>query len=246
MAESVRTRELTILPSMCDSGARLGIPEAFALCMDLAGLHAEELGNGIRAMMDRGLFWAAVKTRLEFYRRPGLMERVSASTWPEPPGRLRQNRDYRIATPAGEVLAAGKTEWTILDTENGGMHPIRENIYDPGLIFSTEEASPAPFHRFHTRWEDVPVFRRYTVRSTDIDMGRHMNNAAYARMLAGEFSTEQRERRDPASVELHYRCACYEGDELLLQKHAAPDGALELRVSCPQEKTIALARIVYG
>ena len=40
-------RPLTILPSMCDATAKLGVPNAFALFMDLATEHAERLGIGM-------------------------------------------------------------------------------------------------------------------------------------------------------------------------------------------------------
>lgn len=233
--------ELTILASQCDSTARLGIPQTFALCMDLAGEHADALGNGVRAMMDRGLFWVAVKTKLRFFRRPGLTESVTASTWPEPPGRMRGNRDYLLAA-GGETLVAGKTEWTILDIRDGGLRSPREGIYDPALEFCAEECCPASYHRFLGAF-DAPPFAEYIVRSTDIDMGGHMNNAQYVRMLAGLFSAAEWNAMDPKEVEVHYRAQCYEGSTLLLQRRTAEDGALELRAAPEGGATVLLARI---
>ena len=235
---AVYDRETTVVLSRCDNGLRLGIPQTFQLCMDLAGAHAEELGNGVPAMLDRGLFWVAVKTRLRFFRRPGLLERVVARTWPEPPGRMRQDRDY-LVTAGEEVLIAGKTEWTILDTKKGGLHPPGEDIYPAGMEFCREKALPEPFHRFLTPFPEKP-FARYTVRSTDIDAGGHMNNAQYARMVADLFSVEEWTALDPAALELHYRAPCYEGDTLLLRRHESGDG-LELQAALEDGKVILLA-----
>ena len=240
--ENRLAKELTIVSSRCDSTARLSVPGAFDLCIDLAGEHAEALGNGIGSMMERGLFWVAVKTKLRFVRRPRIMERVTLETWPEPPGRMKQNRSYRM-TAEGETLLTGKTEWTVLDTGAGGLHSPRDGIYAPALEFCAEQSCPAPFHRFRDDFADAP-FARYTVRSTDIDMGKHMNNVAYVRMLAGLFPTEEWNAMDPREAELHYRSQCHEGDELLLQKRTAPDGALEIRAALADGTTILLARIV--
>ena len=235
-----------VFASDCDSTARLGVPETFALFMDIAGQHAQELGNGLFTMMDRGLFWAAVKTRVRFFRRPQMLEEVEAATWPEPPGRLRQNRDYALRSPGGEILAAGKTEWTILDRDRGGLCPIREGIYPPGMEFSREQALPEPFHRFTGHFE-APPFATYTVRSTDIDMGRHMNNVAYVRMLAGLFSVPQRESREVRELEIHYRSACYEGERLELRQREPEAGILEFSAAAAGDgRTVVLARILLA
>ncbi|MBR1497805.1 MAG: hypothetical protein IJ617_09285 [Oscillospiraceae bacterium] len=234
-------KNLPIDFSRCDSGGKLGIPQAFALCMDLAGEHAEALGNGVGAMMERGLFWVAVKTVLRFFRRPALLETVTAETWPEAPGRMRGDRDY-VLRAGEELLLCGKTEWTILNTRDGGLWSPRNGIYAPGMEFSTDRCCPEPYHRFTDAapWEP---FAEYTVCSTDIDMGGHMNNAAYARMLAGLFSTAQRRALAPREVEIHYRAACYEGDRLSVERRQLGN-TLELRV-ISGGAVAALARISF-
>lgn len=81
------------------------------------------------------------------------------------------------------------------------------------------------------------------MRSTDIDLGGHMNNAAYVRAFAGAFSSEERKALRVHETEAAFRAPCYEGDTLRLQRRSA-DGALELRASLPDGKTILLARVI--
>ncbi|MBR1659529.1 MAG: hypothetical protein IJ705_04360 [Oscillospiraceae bacterium] len=240
MTEPILKKELTITASQCDHTMRLGVPQSFELCMDLAGEHAEALGNGIVSMMERGLFWVAVKTRLRLFRRPGILETVQAETWPEAPGRLRGDRDY-VLRSGGETLLAAKTEWTILNTESGGLWSPREGIYAPEMKFCAERCCPEPYHRF-TEQEGWAPFADYTVRSTDIDMGGHMNNAAYVRMLAGLFSTQERSARELREAEVHYRASCYEGETLRIERRDV-GGALEMRASV-EERLVLLARFI--
>jgi acyl-ACP thioesterase len=83
------------------------------------------------------------------------------------------------------------------------------------------------------------------VRSTDIDLGGHMNNAAYVRALAALFSCGQWQDMEMRELEIAYRAPCFEGDTLCWQKRE--DGSvLTLRAALPEGKTIALARIVRG
>ena len=106
---------------------------------------------GIGALGERGLFWLTVRTRVRFFRRPRMLERVRLSTWPEPTGKLRADRDYLLER-GGETLAAGKTEWTVLETETGRLHPMAD-VFSPDFDFWPETVWPEPF----TRMPDAPM-----------------------------------------------------------------------------------------
>ena len=230
-----------ILPSVCDSAAQLSVPDTFALFMDLAAIHAEILHFDTPTLMKQGLFWLTVRTRVRFHRRPRMAERVTLATWPEQPGKLRTDRDY-VVEQNGERLIEGKTEWTILEMESGRLHPM-EGIFPPDFTFYPDAVWPEPF----TRMKDEPMeeFARYTVRSTDIDLGGHMNNAAYVRALAGAFSCDEWQKLNIRELEIAFRAPCYEGDTLVWQKRADGD-TLSLRAALPDGKTIVLARVVTG
>lgn len=233
------TKELTILPSLCDSRALLGVPAAFALFMDVATEHACLLGCGLDTLGGRGLFWLAVRTRVRFHRRPAMFEKTVLTTWPEPPKRLRAERNY-VLSQDGQQLVTGRTEWTLLEQDTGRLHPVAD-VFAPGQDFRTEPVWNEPFERMAN--EPLEEFARYTVRSTDIDLGGHMNNAAYIRALASVFSDEAWQGLGIYELEIAYRAPCYEGDTLCWQKRERP-GGFSLRAALPDGKTIALAHIL--
>ena len=235
------TVDRMIPPSVCDSTGALGIPGAFTLFMDLATEHACLLDCGLDVLGPRGLFWLTVRTHVKFFRRPKMYERVSLSTWTEPPGKLRVNRCYAVEDSGGR-LVAGKTEWTILDQTTGRLDPMA-NVYAPDPALLPASVWDEPFTRLPD--EALDEFARYTVRSTDIDLGGHMNNAAYLRALASLFSCEVWQGMHIREAEIAYRAACYEGDTLCWQKRE-DGGALTLRAALPDGKTIALIRLVTG
>ena len=228
-----------ILPSMADAGGRLGIPNTFGLFMDIASIHAGLLGCGLNAMSRRGLFWLTVKTQIVFFDRPMVMERVSARTWPESPGKIRCNRSYELRR-GEEILVAGKTEWAVMDLRTKQLSPLSE-IYPSELSFDLPLAVPDPYARIRDTEDDWQPFADYRVRSTDIDLGGHMNNAAYPRALFGAFSTEELEAMQARSIDLIFRAPCYEGEELTFYKKES-EGVTDLRVARGDE-TVLLARI---
>jgi acyl-ACP thioesterase len=237
--DQVFERPQLIEPSLADASGRLGVHDAFALFMDLASEHAAMLGSGVNDMARRGLFWLTVKTHITFFERPRLMERVSARTWPEAPGKVRCNRSYQLRR-GDQVLLAGKTEWAVIGMETKQLTPL-EGIYPDELGFDEPSAYPGPFARILDGGEGWEGFAAYRVRSTDIDLGGHMNNAAYVRALLGAFSTEALHAMPIGKMDVVFRSPCYEGDQLEFQKRAAETG-LDLRI-LKDGATALLARI---
>lgn len=231
------TRDIMITTGMCDSAARLSPEGAFELCMDIATQHAADLGMGVGFLMRRQLFWLAVRTKIRFLCRPSMEDTVTLSTWPERPRRLRCNRSYRL-TRGGEVMFEGRTEWAILNTQTSALLPGEEIFPDdfsyPDGVFD------APFARVRDNFDGIESYAFYTVRSTDIDLGGHMNNAAYIRALMGTFSTSQLSAMELQELDVRYVSPSYEGERLSFQRRDTDTG-YEIRVSAGDRTVLLIA-----
>ena len=90
-------------------------------------------------------------------------------------------------------------------------------------------------------FDGINPYAQYTVRSTDIDVGGHMNNAAYLKALFGTFSCKELAEKNIRSVDALFRAPCFEGDELLWQRAETAEG-FQIRATC-KGKTVFLAAI---
>ena len=224
-------RRTTVALSTADASGRLGYPGIFMVFQDLAAAHAEQLGWGFEALAARNLFWLTVKTQVQVIERPKLCSHVILRTWPEAPEPVRCYRSYQVCDPAGAVMIAGKTEWALYNTAKGRIVPIAE-LYTKDSMDFEPTACPEPFLRIPDRFAPQDEFARYVVRSTDIDVGGHMNNGAYPAALFASFSNAQIAAMDIKRIDLVFRSPCFEGDELTLQKKEAADGSgLDLRMA---------------
>lgn len=237
--QQIFERETLIPPSACDFDGRLSYAGAFALFMDLATEHAQRLGVGLAVMREKKRFWLTVKTKIVFHERPAISEAVRLLTWPEKPGPLRFNRSYELRR-GEELLLSGRTEWAVMNTETGALAPSAD-IMPEGLAYGRGPAVSEGYARVPDRFSEAEDFAAYTVRSIDIDLGGHMNNAAYPRALFGAFSTEELKEREIRSVDLIFRAPCFEGDQLRFYKKEG-EGVLDLRMARGEE-TVLLARI---
>ena len=229
----------TIVPiSLCDRNGVLTVSGCGILFMEIALQHTEILKNGMSALIPQNKFWVTVKTKMEFNFFPRLTQPITVETYPEKPKKLRCMRHYLIKQN-GKTAVAAKTQWVIMNTKTGKIENP-EGIYPPDLEFPEVSAVKTDFSAINADFPTEP-FKTYTVKSTDIDAGRHMNNVAYIKAIESLFSSEEREGFIPASFEIIYKHPCFENDVIEFRKSNTKNGiCLNASVN---GTTIALALI---
>lgn len=243
--ESIFERDLIVTPDYCDASGALSPLAAFTIFQGIAAQHAEALGVGSAAMTKKGEFWLTVHTRVDLFARAYLMDELSVRTWAESCSE-RDVRTYRSYTLSrGEtVIARGKTEWAILGPEKKVIR-FGDSGFPKDYPFPAESAIPEKLQRFHEKFEDTDLFSYYAVRPTDIDLGRHMNNVAYVRLLLDCFSAKELSSGQIRSVELHYSTPCFEGEELTVYKKLSDDGTCRIAIVKPDGKTASQSCVTF-
>ncbi len=236
--QSVYEQSRFLGPSVCDASGHLSYPGAFGLFQDMAAAHAELLGVGFEDMAARKYFWLTVKTKIVFLKRPKIDETVLLRSWPEKPGAIRCHRSYELLRE-GELCLCGRTEWAVTDIASHSLIPPAA-LFPAGLEYPPA-ACGEPFARVAQRAEDYVPCGEYRVRSTDIDVGGHMNNAAYLHAVFGALTSAEIAAREIRTVDAVFRAPCFEGETLGVQRREG-EGCLDLRL-CRGEESVFLARL---
>ncbi|MBQ2865876.1 MAG: hypothetical protein IJE90_05095 [Clostridia bacterium] len=237
--ECIFEKETVIPLSLCDNCGRLSVHNVFTVFMDLAAEHAELIEVGADRLAQRGMFWLTVRTKVHINSRPLMMSRVQAETWPEAPGRIRCNRHYSLRD-AEQVYAEGVTEWAVIDVNTGKLCKASD-IYRADTVYSQRKAEVKPFEKISEDFESARYLGSHTVNSADIDLGQHMNNAAYVRAMMGFIPCRELEELDITDAEVVFRAPCYEGNELSVYRRDF-DGGFDLGMLLPDGKAVCLAR----
>lgn len=235
-------REQLIHTSMCDNTSKLGIPNIFSLFMDLACEHGAQINLGADDLAKKDLIWLTVRTKIEILRRPEMQSTVIAESWPEKPGSIRCNRYYKLSDEDG-VLVTGKSEWAMLNIKTGRLSKIAD-AYPAHLDHCPDTVCAEPFSNISKDFSNNEILENYTVRSTDIDLAQHMNNAAYLKMVFGAFSCKELEQMNIKGVEISFRSPCFEGDNLILRQRKADNG-IEIGIFRPDDTLAATVKIIY-
>ena len=115
-----------------------------------------------------------------------------------------------------------------------------EGLFDPETVFSGELLLPDPYARFRHDFADEDCACTHVVRASDIDVGRHMNNVAYLRMLMDSFSVAEQERMRITEMEILFCMPCFEGEALDVLRRKTEYG-YEFGVRRPDGRYAALA-----
>ncbi len=234
-------KELLILTSHCDNTSHLSIPTIFSLFQDLASEHGTRMKVGFEQLSEKGLFWLTARTKIHIENRPSMMDLVTLKTWPEKPGRVRCNRYYQIFL-GDQLLITGKTEWAVIHLESGRLQKLTE-VYPEDMEHCPDIALEEPYTKIPEDFTDCQILGTYKVRSTDIDMGQHMNNAAYPRVIFGSFSCQQIADMNIHDAEIAFRSPCFEGEELTLYQRPAENGALDIGLFHSDGRIAAACRL---
>ncbi len=237
---SIYERKATIPLSLCDNTGKLSIYNVFTLFMDIATEHAEELKLSSDDLGDE-LFWITVRTKVKIEKRPSMNDIVTLKTWPEKPSRVRANRHYVISGENG-VLINGKSEWTVVNTTTGKLCRVEE-LYGEDFEFCDDVCIKEKYSRINDDFSNAKEVEKYTVRSTDIDLVQHMNNAAYIRTLIGAISTKDLENSPIAEIEIAYKAQSYEGETLTIMQREV-DGCVDYGMIKDDGTTCATIRMV--
>lgn len=239
------TRDMKILPSMCDADSRLGIAAAMDIFQDTATLHADHFDIGPAGMNRRNCFWVITKTRIHINRMPEMMEDVQANTWIQAAERASCERDYSISK-GDEQLVYGRSIWAVISRETGKL--VHMNELYPEVDFNVAPPDNRLFLRLSKKLDDAEEIGSYTVRSGDIDLGGHMNNVNYVRAMLGCFTSDELKEMNISEVEVNFISQTYENESLkFICRKKESDGGLHniLEIAAVNEegKTVFTASI---
>jgi acyl-CoA thioesterase FadM len=189
---------------------------------DAAAEHAGLLGVGMSQLHERGLTWVLSRLRLEAERYPGPGETVTVRTWPSTRDALTSFREFEVLDAAGAPAARATTSWVVIDLAR--RRPLRLAGLLPEYPLSGRRAIEDAFAPLPAG-EGEALEERFTVRRSDLDVNRHVNNAVYVRWALDAAPPEIAETARLASLEASFRAEARAGDGVVVR--CAPEPGAE-------------------
>ena len=173
--EPIYAKEYEVSPVAVDACGRLKASRILAFLQDVAGDHSALLGTSQDQLMDKNLFWAVIRHRVQITRSPKSGEKLRLETWPMPTTRTAYPRSTIAYDEQGNEVFRAISLWILMDADSRAMVlPGKSGVEVGGLLRGCELQAPSSLMGRDMRECDVR-----TVRYTDLDINGHMNNCRY-------------------------------------------------------------------
>lgn len=169
--------ELTLPRDGFDECGNLMPGEVLRIFELLAGQHAEILGVGFEAMLQRNLLWVVTAIRYQVCGELQSGQKVRGITWPLPQTKVGFVREYLICDENGEVLIKGTSNWATIHADTRQL-AVASEVYPQG-----EYCLDRNFSDRTRRIRDFEADGGEIIIRPDasaIDVNGHVNNTRYA------------------------------------------------------------------
>ena len=173
--EPIFVKEFEISPVAVDQFGRLKASRLLEYLQTVAGEHSAILGTDQNALMDKNLFWAVIRHRVQITRLPGSGEKLRIETWPMPTTRTAYPRSTIAYDENGNECFRSISLWILMDGNTRAMVlPGKSGVEVTGLLRGCELRAPSS-----QLPREMGETDERSVRYTDLDLNGHMNNCRY-------------------------------------------------------------------
>ena len=208
--EPLYTKEFHISPVTTDRYSRLKISQLLGCLQDVAGDHSAILGTDRNALMDKNLFWAVIRHRVQITRLPESGEILRVETWPMPTTRTAYPRSTIAYDENGNECFRSISLWILMDAQTRAMVlPGKSGVQVDGLLRGCELQAPGSMLP-----KEMHVCDSRTVRYTDLDVNGHMNNCRYMQWVDDLLDADFHEAHSPKELLVCYLSEARESEKI--------------------------------
>jgi acyl-ACP thioesterase len=192
---------------------RVALPTLCNYMQEAAGISADRLGWGIRALQDEGLTWMLSRLRVSVARYVPWGASVTVRTWPSGmKGKLLATRSFYVTDQEGQEIARAESQWLYVDRNANKIEKLPDSF-----------ASLVPAGTPSVQLEDLggktaslPAITHTAeirVRHSDLDFNDHVNNVHYVAWMLETLPS----RTGPVQLDIAFRSAAKATDVLASQ-----------------------------
>lgn len=225
MKQAVFEEEYFLTPAECNPQGRMPITLLINRLIEVATLHANQLGIGFASLVGRHETWVLSRVAVEMGRYPRWNERYRIATWVSSINRLFSERDFEILDGEGRVIGHARTVWAVMNTDTRQVADISQMEWVREFIPGRECPVAKP-----GRLRPLTAFESHPYRFTycDMDFNRHVNSSRYIELLLNQWDLAFHDCHRLTRFEIAYVREAVYGEEV------------EVRI-CPQAESAGTA-----
>ena len=187
-----------------------------SLLENVACMHSDEAGYGIREIPITHLSWVQLNWRVHILRRLRYGEKVTIRTWAHSTTKVSTLRDFEVLDENNKQVCIATTRWTLTNIDTLSITKIPDDVMKK---YSPDTLRIIPDFEFK-RLKEPDTFSHeyvYTTQRRDIDVNKHMHNLnyldlAYEALPEDVYNNVVLNNEDFNNIEIMYKTAIRLGD----------------------------------
>jgi acyl-ACP thioesterase len=213
MTNPVWTQHYDVNTIVLDHQKRISLVGLLNLLQDTAWIHAEQLGWGYDALVEKGTIWVLSRQKVVMKEWPLWQDKVTIRTWPRRSGALMALREFEILA-GDKKVGECSTSWLVLDWNTRKVQKLDKIMF--GVPSLTEGVLDIAAERVPPR-TDLAEIARFEVRNSDLDVNGHVNNTRYAQWVTDTLSLEELKRYAIDEYEVNFLAETGVGDTIVIE-----------------------------
>jgi medium-chain acyl-[acyl-carrier-protein] hydrolase len=178
MSFAITEREYYIHYYEADYKKRCLITSMMNYFEDIALIQSADCGIGIDYLNENKLAWVLYKWDIKIKKYPLYKQRVKVRTWAYSFVKFYAYRQFEVIDENGETIVTANSVWLLVNTEKKRPVKINERMYE-GYGADKNSADSFKIEKINSL-SKIDSEKEFTVRYSDIDTNRHVNNVRYA------------------------------------------------------------------
>ena len=234
-----------------DASGLMNVRSLFNCLQEAAYNSSRVLGTSIDAMQVERVTWVYTRLLVEVSRYPSFMENLRLSTWRSHCDGNTAFREFLMEDPAGAVIARATAQLVLLSIDTRRPAEIPEFMKSQ---FAPELGSAASVSVEKLAEPGAPENEiEFRVRSSDIDINGHVNNAAYAEFITECVPREVVMSLRPSRVVINFLAEVFYGQRIISRSACTETGSPAAAqvfshslVRSDDARTVARSRTEWG
>ncbi len=196
------SRTYTLLAGESNAEGKMPVMLLASRIIEIASVHANALGIGYAALIEKNVGWVLSRLSIEMRRYPAINEQYTVSTWIESYTRRFSERNFKIcATDSGEVLGYARSVWVPMNFATRTLADL--SVFDNSQIVPLGDLCEMD----KVRRIEMPAAAEeepYTFRYCDIDFNRHVNTVRYIDVLLNHWPLEHYDKYSIRRIDVFF------------------------------------------
>ena len=176
------TFESRIRYSEVDGNGVLRLPSLIDYLQDCSTFQSEDVGYGVRWLIDRGYAWVVNAWQIEIAALPELGDRVTIGTCPYEIRGFLGLRNFFMLDAQGSYLVRANSVWTFLNMSTGMPERAPEEMKTAYGLGEKLEMTYLPRKLPFPQEGETVSGGQLEVRAEHLDTNHHVNNGQYIRI----------------------------------------------------------------